>query len=76
MVATRRLRLAVLVSAVWLLIVFIASLANVQLCDEETGRCYIKVGSLLVEFMAFGVLPLLVLWGVRWVRLGSSSDNR
>lgn len=51
------MRLSMLMSAIWLLIV------TLFIYDElESFK--------MAPFLGFGLLPLLLLWGIRWVRQG------
>jgi hypothetical protein len=56
---SKKEKIGILVSAVWIIIIFVASINNSNgRIDED----------FFTVFLIFGVLPLLIGWGIRWIK--------
>lgn len=62
-VLTKRLRLAIVCTVVWLIIIFV-----VALNDAKQGYSF-QTTSFWSELLVIGVLPSLVLWGIIWISM-------
>lgn len=63
---SKKKRIGILISAVWLIIIFIASI------NKSYGRID---EDFFTVFLIFGVLPLLIGWGIRWIKQNGSEKK-
>jgi hypothetical protein len=61
---SKKLRIAVVLSALWLIVMFLAALSE--------DRNDFNLLSFIMIFIGWGVIPVLVLWGVIWIRVPSN----
>lgn len=63
---SKKARIGALISVVWLIIIFVV------LINESRGDIDEEF---LSNFLIIGVLPILIGWGIRWIKQGSSDKK-
>ena len=63
---TNRVKLGIVVSAVWLLLIYRLAIHEIQ----STGGPAYGMGLFLIDYLVYGIFPLLVIWSF-W-KLGKS----
>ncbi|MEX2163091.1 MAG: hypothetical protein WD823_02455 [Sulfuricaulis sp.] len=59
---SRGARIGLVVSAVWIIIIFTIAVS------DATGYSRFKAETFFGIFFIIGVLPVMVGWGIRWIR--------
>jgi hypothetical protein len=69
---SKRFRTAIVLCATWLIIALVIALYQGESCSfdtpRSTPRCFLNFPQFAISFLEFGVLPLVLIWGVIWVR--------
>jgi hypothetical protein len=63
---SKKAKIGALISAVWLIIFFVVSI------NESRGNIDEEFLSI---FLIIGVLPILIGWGIRWIKHGNSDKK-
>lgn len=68
----RKTRIGLVVSIVWLIVVMAVCLGEAREFQRSArsldGHHVIDIGSFLVSYLVFGILPLVFFWGIVWIR--------
>ena len=68
----RKERIGVVVSAVWIIVVFAfaASAARVEhyFSRERVMLLFFDFGEFFFNFLLYGILPILIAWGIYWIK--------
>ena len=73
---SKRIRLAIVGSVIWFVVVLMISLVLAEQCNTYGERCSVNTGRFALTLLAFGVLPLLLAWGIYWVRTGVDAPSQ
>lgn len=73
---SKRIRLAILGSVIWLVVMLMTALIVAEQCNRYGEHCSVNTGRFALTLLAFGVLPLLLAWGVYWVRTGAAAPSQ
>ena len=71
---SRRTRIAMVVTAVWLLLSLALSFWVAERCNYQ-GTCTISLGRFARWMIGTALLPLAILWGIAWVRRGTKTSG-
>lgn len=71
---SRRTRVYIVLSAVWLLLTLIFAFYASEECYRD--RCGINAASLFIVFLSLGLLPLAIGWGFVWARKGAATQQQ
>jgi len=69
---TRRSRIAALLSLIWAVLAIAIAINVGESCDYR-DRCSLSIAKFLTVFLSLGVVPLLVVLGVAWIRAAPKS---
>jgi hypothetical protein len=62
-------RIGVVLSLVWLLASIAFAIDDARKINYDyDGRYYIEIGEFIYNFIFYGVLPVIVLWGIYWIK--------
>lgn len=73
---SKRMRMAVVLSAVWLLAASLLALDHAEQCNAFESNCFINVARLVFTFLCLGLLPLVVIWGLYWIRAAEAAPRK
>ena len=75
---TKGRRVAALCSALWLIITFVISINaadNSAVRNLRRGQPNFDSTEFISMFVVFGILPVLLLWGIIWIRSAPTKDR-
>ena len=67
---SNRVRIALVLSVVWVLAGLLMAFVRAEQCNASGTHCFFNIARFGITFIALGVLPLVVIWGVLWVHSG------
>lgn len=73
---SKRIRLAVVGSVIWFVVGLMIALVLAEHCNSYGDRCSVNTGRFVLNLLAFGVLPLVLAWGIYWVRSGTATPSQ
>lgn len=62
-----KIRIGIVCSAIWLIVAMAIAIGNASNTDMRE-RTFVEMGSFTINFLFIGVLPLVVSWGVIWIK--------
>ena len=73
-----KIRIGIVCSVIWLIVAMAIAIGNASKTYYKGGfereRTVVKMGSFTINFLFIGVLPLVVSWGVVWIKSAKPNE--